>query len=162
MKLKWWHIAGGVATVLLGVTVFSLRSKIISILSDFVPSVEGFRSTPYWDESRYSWGYGTAAPGRTGTITREQAFADMLAYLMSDYDELRRRITRQLRATQWAAYLTFAYNVGLGNAYNIVAEINAGDDEVLEREWKRYVYSGGEVNPDLIARRAKEWNLWKT
>lgn len=162
MKIKWWHIAGGAAVVLLGVTAFSLRSKIISILSDFVPSVEGFRSTPYWDENRYSWGYGTAAPGRSGTITRERAFADMLAYLMSDYDELHRRITRQLRATQWAAYLTFAYNVGLGNAYNIVAEINAGDDGVLEREWKRYVYSSGEVNPDLITRRAKEWNLWKT
>ncbi len=160
MKLKWWHIA--IAAGLIGVTVLSLRSKIISILSAFVPSVEGFRSTPYWDVKRYSWGYGTAAPGRSGTITRDQAFADMLTYLMSDYDQLRQRITRQLRATQWAAFLTFAYNVGLGGAYNIVAEINAGDDEVLEREWKRYVHSGGVVNDELIERRGKEWALWNT
>lgn len=160
MRVKWWHIAGGAAVVLLGITVFSLRSKIIAILSDFVPSVEGFSSEPYWDVSRYSWGYGTAAPGRSGTITRDRAFADMLTYLMSDYDNLRQRITRQLRATQWAAFLTFAYNTGLGNAYNLVAEINAGDDAILEREWKRYVYAGNEVNDKLIARRQKEWELW--
>jgi GH24 family phage-related lysozyme (muramidase) len=162
VKLKWWHIAGGVAAVLLGVTVFSLRSKIISILSTFVPSVEGFRSSPYWDVKRWSWGYGTAAPGSSGAITRDQAFADMLSYLMGDYEELQKRITRQLRASQWAAFLSFAYNTGLGNAYNLVSEINAGNDSILEREWKRYVYSDGEINPDLVNRRLKEWELWKS
>lgn len=162
MQLKWWHIAGGAAALLMGITVFSLRVKIIHILSSFIPLVEGFRPTPYWDVNRYSWGYGTAAPGRSGTITRDQAFADMLAYLMSDYDELKKRITRQLRATQWAAFLSFAYNTGLGNAYNLVAEINAGNDTVLEREWKRYVYAGNEVNDKLIERRQREWALWQS
>lgn len=162
MRLKWWHIAGGLAAILLGITAFSLRARIISILSDFVPSVEGFRPTPYWDVSRYSWGYGTAAPGKYGTITRDQAFADMLTHLLSDYEQLKKRITRQLTAAQWAAYLSFSYNLGIGNAYNVVPEINAGDDDLLEREWKKYVYSSGEINPVLVDRRMKEWELWKS
>ena len=52
------------------------KTRLINKLAYFIPLVEGFRSTPYWDVKRYSWGYGTAAPGPTGTITREKAFAE--------------------------------------------------------------------------------------
>lgn len=162
MKLKGWHIIAGVAAVLLGATVFSLRSRIIAILSSFVPSVEGFRSTPYWDVSRWSWGYGTAAPGKNGTITRDQAFADMLTYLMADYERMQKKITRSLTANQWAALLSFTYNLGYDDGYDIAPFINAGNDTELEREWKRYVHSGGEINPVLVDRRIKEWNLWNS
>lgn len=162
MRLKGWHIIAGVAAILLGATVFSLRSRIIAILSSFVPSVEGFRSTPYWDVSRYSWGYGTAAPGKTGTITRDQAFADMLTYLMADYERMQKKITRSLTANQWAALLSFTYNLGYDDGYDIAPFINDGDDTRLEAEWKRYVHSGNAVNPDLVARRAKEWELWNS
>lgn len=162
MRLKSWHIIAGVAAVLLGATFFSLRSRIIAILSSFVPSVEGFRSTPYWDVSRWSWGYGTEAPGKTGTITRDQAFADMLTYLMADYERMQKKITRSLTANQWAALLSFTYNLGYDDGYDIAPFINAGNDSELEREWKRYVYSGGEINPVLVDRRIKEWNLWNS
>lgn len=160
LKKNMWFILLSIGGVLLALTVRNLRSRIVTILSSFVPTVEGFRSTPYWDEQRYSWGYGTAAPGSTGTITREQAFADMLSHLMADYEKLLPRITANLNAYQWAALLSFAYNVGVGSAYNLVPEINAGDSSGLERNWKQYVYSGGEYNPDLVDRRIKEWQLW--
>lgn len=151
------------AAGLLAITVFSLRSRIITILSGFIPGVEGFSATPYWDVSRWSWGYGTAAPGQnSGTITRERALADSITYLMRDYEDLGGRITRSLNANQWAAYLSFAYNLGPGNAYKLVDEINAGDDVALEREWKKFVYAGGEVHPALVDRRLKEWELWKS
>lgn len=155
-----WFILLSISGVLLALTVRNLRSRIITILSSFIPTVEGFRSHPYWDEKRYSWGYGTAAPGPSGTITREQAFADMLSHLLADYEKLLPRVTANLNAYQWAALLSFAYNVGVGNAYNLVPEINAGDIAGLERNWKQYVYSGGEYNPDLVDRRIKEWALW--
>lgn len=159
-KENVWFIVLSISAVLLSLTGRSLKSRIITILSDFIPSVEGFEPHPYWDEKRYSWGYGTAAPGPAGTITREQAFADMLSHLMVDYEKLLPRITANLNAYQWAALLSFAYNTGVGNAYNLVAEINDGDPVALERNWKLYVYSGGEYNPDLVDRRIKEWDLW--
>lgn len=136
------------------------KTRLTNVLSAFIPSVEGFRSHPYWDMSRYSWGYGTAAPGSTGTITRDQAFADMLTYLLSDYDKLKKRITRNLTVTQWAAYLSFSYNAGIGNAYNLVTNINSGDDTALAAQWRKYIYAGGEVNDTLIDRREKELTLW--
>lgn len=136
------------------------KIRLINKLATFIPSVEGFRSTPYWDVTRYSWGYGTAAPGSTGTITREQAFADMLTHLLADYVKLSARITRVLTVNQWAALLSFSYNLGDGNAYNLVPLINAGDDTALETKWAKYVYAGGVVNPDLVVRRGREWRLW--
>lgn len=155
-----WFVLLAASAALLALTVSNLKSRIITILSDFIPLVEGFRAHPYWDKKRYSWGYGTAAPGATGTITREQAFADMLSHLLSDYERLLPRITRSLNAFQWAALLSFSYNTGVGNAYNLVEEINAGDWVALERNMKQYVYSGGEFDPDLVERRIKEWELW--
>jgi len=135
---------------------------LINKLASFIPSVEGFRSTPYWDVTRYSWGYGTAAPGATGTITREQAFADMLTYLLADYVKLSARVTRTLTVSQWVALLSFSYNTGVGNAYNLVPLINLDDDNALIDKWAKYVYAGGVINDDLITRRRKEINLWNS
>lgn len=138
----------------------TFKTRLINGLASFIPSVEGFQSTPYWDVSRYSWGYGTAAPGSTGTITREQAFADMLTYLLNDYATLRNKITRSLTVHQWVALLSFSYNLGIGDALKLVPLINAGDDNALGDKWNQYVYAGGAVNDNLVIRRAKEWGLW--
>lgn len=136
------------------------KTRLINRLASFIPSVEGFRSTPYWDVKRYSWGYGTAAPGSTGTITREQAFADMLSHLLADYEKLKVRVTRTLNVDQWAAYLSFSYNEGIGRAYNLLANINSGNDAALAAQWRKYIYAGGVVNEDLVDRREKELALW--
>lgn len=136
------------------------RIRLINTLASFVPSVEGFRSHPYWDVSRYSWGYGTKAPGSSGTITRDQAFADMVSYLLSDYEILRKKITRSLTVKQWAAYLTFSYNLGTDDALDMVPYINAHNDSALQDQWMKYIHSGGQVNQDLIDRRRKELVLW--
>lgn len=151
-------ILGAAAVVLL--SIISFKSRLTAVLSKFIPSVEGFRSTPYWDAKRYSWGYGTAAPGPTGTITRSQAFTDMLQYLFNDFTKLKPRITRSLNVNQWAALLSFSYNTGVGSAYKLVSEINSHNDEALFAHMRQYKYSEGEVNPDLVARREKEIKLW--
>lgn len=136
------------------------KVRLINKLASFIPSVEGFRSTPYWDSKRYSWGYGTAAPGSTGTITREQAFADMLSHLLADYATLSNKITRQLTVSQWVGLLSFSYNLGIGNALNLVPVINSGDDQALATKWAKYIYADGVVNQNLVERRGKEWSLW--
>jgi lysozyme len=156
----WWYIAGGIA-LLIAVSA-SFEKRLLNVLSNFIPSVEGFRSNPYWDAGRYSWGYGTMAPGPAGTITRSQAFADMVAYLLNDYTLLKPRITRDLSVRQWAALLSFAYNTGVGAAYKLVAEINSYDDAALFVHMRQYKYSDGLVNSTLVERREKEISLWNT
>jgi len=136
------------------------KTRLINKLAAFIPSVEGFRSHPYWDEKRYSWGYGTAAPGSTGTISRDQAFADMVSYLLNDYDKLKGRVSRSLTVSQWAAFLSFSYNLGIGHAYDMVPYINANNDTALATQWRKYVYAGGVRNAELVERRDKELKLW--
>jgi GH24 family phage-related lysozyme (muramidase) len=141
-----------------------------SITNWLIPEFEGFSAVPYWDVSRWSWGYGTAAPGgpddtdpATGqpyTITREQAISDSNRILAADYAFLSPKLTRSLNANQWAAWLSFAYNLGLGNADNLIQNINSGDDAALQSQWLQYVHSGGQVNQDLVNRRNKEWQIW--
>lgn len=156
-------IVGGAALLLLVVApAVDLKDRIVSVLAKFIPSVEGFKSTPYWDENRYSWGYGTRAPGASGTITREQAFNEMVAYLLSDYRYLSPKISRSLTVNQWAALLSFSYNLGNDDAVDLVPLINAGNTAALGYEWGRYVHSGGVRNPVLVARRQKEWALWNS
>lgn len=140
----------------------SFKDRLLNKLASFIPSVEGFQGTPYWDVSRYSWGYGTAAPGATGTITRDQAFKDMTAYLLNDYAALSARITRTLTVPQWTALLSFSYNLGIGNAYNLLNNINSGDDTALAAQWRKYVYANGEIDQRLVNRRDKEINLWSS
>jgi lysozyme len=154
-------IAGGVIAILAFFTN-NFKDRLLNKLATFIPSVEGFESTPYWDVSRYSWGYGTAAPGPTGTITREQAFTDMVAYLLADYSTLKKRITRTLTVNQWAALLSFSYNLGIGNALNLLPNINAGNNGSLGTQWRKYIYADGKVNDNLVERREKEWALWNS
>lgn len=161
MRLKIEHIAIGAGLLIVGLFM-TFKTRLINKLATFIPSVEGFRSTPYWDVSRYSWGYGTAAPGATGTITREQAFADMLSYLLADYATLSNKITRTLTVNQWAALLSFSYNLGIGDALKLVPVINSGDDKALGDKWSKYVYAGGSINQDLVNRRNKELILWNS
>jgi GH24 family phage-related lysozyme (muramidase) len=161
LKLQTIHIAalGVLALVLLG---SNFKKRLLDKLAEFIPSVEGFEAHPYWDVSRYSWGYGTAAPGKTGTITREQAFEDMVAYLLADYNTLSKRITRRLTVNQWAAYLSFSYNLGIGNALNLVSLINQGNNTALGTKWNQYIHAAGQVNQTLVARRQREWALFNT
>ena len=61
MKLRKqdWYLIGG---LVFGVVLFMQR-KWLTIALQAVQLFEQFRARPYWDVSRYSWGYGTQAPG---------------------------------------------------------------------------------------------------
>lgn len=168
MNQKQILIAAG-AVVLLLIAPGIIRAATVTTFADaiaaagdLIPRFEGFRSTPYWDASRWSWGYGTAAPGPTGTITPEQGMADLQQHAANDYDSLNPRIKRPLSINQWAALLSFSYQEGTGNpgAGALITEINSGNDATLEGHWKQYVYANGVVDPNIVARRNAEWQLW--
>lgn len=138
------------------------------ILSTFLPNWEGFKSTPYWDYKQWSWGYGTKVPGSVanpsvkpaGTITRSKALQDALQHINNDYLYLKPMIKVPLNNKQWAAILSFSYNLGPGNADNLIPNINSGDYAALETQWKEYINAGGEPSDELIDRRNAEWQLF--
>ena len=161
-KTAIWLIVAAV------VIMASVAASYKSILSKFLPTWEGFSATPYWDYQQWSWGYGTRVPGSVsdpaqnpgGTITRAQAMLMALAHVEKDYRDLNSLITVPLSANQWAALLSFSYNLGVGNADNLVANINSRNYAALETQWKLYVNAGGVPLQQLIERRAAEWALW--
>jgi GH24 family phage-related lysozyme (muramidase) len=160
MKWYYWIIIFVVIAIIL------VGNTYRSILSDFIPTVEGFRSNPYWDKKQWTWGYGTKVTGSIDnpnvkpnkTITRNEAFKEMMKDLDYRHNYLKPKL-RALSNKEWAAILSFAYNEGVGAADKLVNEINNKSDS-LQSHWKEYIYAGGLVSNDLIARRNKEWNLF--
>lgn len=163
MKNKKVLLIGVVALfVLLLLPGSALSNNMLMDAIDLIISFEGFRSRPYWDVSRYSWGYGTPAPGEPGTISESQARIDLMRHVQQDYDYLRQLIYVPLSKQQWAALLSFSYNLGPGNAANLVDNINAQDNAALGVQWNKYVNAGGVVNSTLVDRRSKEWAVWNS
>lgn len=163
MKNKWFYIIGGVLLM-----AALIPTGYLDILKTFFTQWEGFRSRPYWDVNRWSWGYGTKVPGSisdksiipAGSITRIQAWQDSTNFVQSDYRYLSSLVKVPLNPNQWAALLSFSYNTGRGNAANLISYINAGNKANLAYQWSRYVYAGGIRNANLVARRAAEWALF--
>jgi len=151
-----------------GAIILSAMSGYRVILKYFLPYWEGYQSKPYWDFKQWSWGYGTRVPNSVndptkipaGTISRAEAFAAMMQHIDRDYTDLKKLVRVPLTSAQWAAYLSFAYNLGVGNADNLVNNINSKNMSALEHQWNSYVNAGGVVNDHLKARRAAEWELF--
>jgi lysozyme len=162
---KYLLIGGG---VLLALTLGAV--SYVTYLRPFLAAWESFSPVPYWDVKRWSWGYGTAVPGSipdpsirpSGSITRSAAFAAMQTHFENDKRYLMPLIRIPLNSRQWAALLSFSYNLGPGNADNLIPNINAGNRQALGDQWNEYIYSGGVVNSDLIERRAAEWSLFNS
>lgn len=159
-----------IPALIIGFVLISIPmlSKISDILKKYFPSWEGFSSTPYWDFKQWSWGYGTKVPGSvadrtkvpTGTITREKAMSDAMKHIQADYNYLKPLVKVNLNTNQWAAFLSFSYNLGSANADNLIPNINAQNWSALEIQWKKYIYAGGEINSHLVNRRNDEWRLF--
>jgi hypothetical protein len=102
-----------IALVVIAAIVLYLKRKSImtyyDILSTFLPGEESFSSKPYLDYKQYSWGYGTKVPskymGANGkplagiTITRSQAFADMMVHINADKDYLSKLVKIDLTSS---------------------------------------------------------------
>jgi len=164
MKFNRWILLLGVGIIAL------MAANYKTILAAFFPKWEGFSATPYWDFKQWSWGYGTRVPGSiddpnvrpSGTISRAQAMIDAIRHAESDRAYLSSLLTRDLNSNQWAALLSFSYNLGRGNADNLIPNLNAGKFAALGEQWNLYVNAGGVPQDYLIDRRAAEWQLFNS
>lgn len=126
---------------------------------------EGCRLTAYKDAvGVWTIGYGSTGPHvRPGmTITQEEASN----LLIADLDRFERAVERMVKVTlsdgQFAALVSFAFNVGEGAlaASTLLKKLNAGDYDAVPKELMKWVNAGGKKLPGLVNRRAAEAGLW--
>lgn len=109
------------------------KSAAFSLLKNFLqqPEIEGFYPRPYWDYKQWTWGFGTRVPNSVnnknvvpkGTITISEAWPEAVNELEKKAAILLPQLKVGLNPYQLAAWLSFAYNLGEGNADNLLPEI---------------------------------------
>jgi lysozyme len=134
-----------------------------------IKEFEGCCLTAYPDPGTgaqpWTIGYGHTNGVRPGeTITQEQAEQ----YLQNDLVEFQvgvnNLVARDLTPNQFAALVSFAYNLGLGalEGSTLLAYVNAGDFTAAQGEFEKWVFAGGKILPGLVRRRAAEAALFGT
>lgn len=124
---------------------------------------EGYSHKPYLDIV----GVRTVCYGQTGGIenrkyTRaecEQMLATELGRYLSELDAC---IDKPLRRHEWAALLSWAYNVGTPAACKstLVRRVNAGaEPKEFCPELRKWVYAGGKRVSGLVNRREAEFRM---
>jgi GH24 family phage-related lysozyme (muramidase) len=125
---------------------------------ELIKGFEGFHERPYWDFQQWSWGYGTRAPGSKGTITREQAHRELIAYL--DRHCLPHIAPLGLADHQQAALASLCDNIGpaqfqRSQSFQLARAGNhqAAAEGFMGWTWTR---AGGKQLPGLVTRRRWE------
>ena len=132
------------------------RAKDLAV--KLIKELEGFTPTPQWDVNGWAIGYGTHSENPPKRITRQEA--ELL--LRQQVNLIARRLAQAIRVPladhQWAALISWAYNVGIGAALRskLIAALNRGDTAEAARQFERWVYVKGKLLPGLEARRRRE------
>ena len=133
--------------------------KIIDVIKDF----EGFRSTPYWDNSQWSVGYGTRCSGPDVTVTRAQAEQMLRDMLKNDFEpavnNFCKKNGKQPTQQQFDAMLDLTYNNGpkwtTGTAVPDVV-LNPSTELDIVKGFGAWSRSGGSVSYVHVNRRIRE------
>ena len=90
----------------------SASQEIIDVIKDF----EGFRSTPYWDNTQWTVGYGTRCSGPDVRVTRAEAEKMLREMLDDDFEPIVnsfcKKNGKQPTQQQFDAMLDLTYNAG--------------------------------------------------
>ena len=123
---------------------------------DLIKNFEGFHPNPYWDFQQWSWGYGTRAPGQNGTITREQAHQELVAYL--DRNCLPHIAPLGLADHKQAALASLCYNLGPEQftRSHTFQQARAGNHQAAATGFMNWTRANGEQLPGLVNRRRRE------
>lgn len=135
----------------------------------FVKVHEGCKLTAYLD----SVGVPTVGYGRTGpdvhlglSITQDQADDYLRQNLATAAYKLEAAVgeacVTELTSNQYAAMLSFTFNVGFDPKWQICKCLKAGNFDVVPSEMMRFVNAGGKKLAGLVNRRADEVKLWST
>lgn len=133
-----------------------------------VQEFEGCKLEAYPDPGTggepWTVGFGSTGPDiGPGTVwTQEEADARFLDDLTKFGDGVDRLVRVPLTDNQFAALVSFAYNVGLGAlaGSTLLRKLNAGDYQGAADQLPRWNKGGGRVLPGLVRRRARERELF--
>lgn len=138
----------------------TVGAAVAGMLLVHVPQFEGMILKGYKDPI----GIVTACAGHTKTAvlgrayTREQCEQMLAQDLIEHAEGVQRCVKIPLNTNESAAYISFAYNVGIGAfcSSTLVRKINTGDRAGACAELSRWTYAGGKQLPGLVKRRATE------
>ncbi len=124
--------------------------------ADAIKGFEGYAPQAQWDYKQNSNGYGTKAqyPGEViDRATAEQRFQTEIANAQNHVESVAPNAPPGVKA----ALTSLTYNAGPGWASSGLGDaVRAGDWTGAAERFQQYNKAGGEVNPGLVARRAKE------
>lgn len=124
---------------------------------------EGYRSQAYQDVvGVWTIGYGETKNVHKGdTITKERAQAQLLQNVGSYGQSITKCIKVPLYQHEYDAYVSFAYNVGVGAfcRSGVAKKLNAGDYEGACKDLLKWDYAGGRKYAGLTRRRQEESKL---
>lgn len=128
---------------------------------------EGVELTAYKDVAGvWTIGYGSTGPHVKPGLTISAEDAERL--LIKDLDRFERAVDKlvkvQLNDNQFAALVSFAFNVGEGKkgfaTSTLLKKLNAGNYDAVPGELAKWVNAGGKKVKGLVNRRAAEAGLW--
>lgn len=141
---------------------------------DFIKSVEGFSSKPYFDYAQYTVGYGTRCPDEkydeymANGISRNEAEALLREEIGEIESDLNQKFLDKygisVTQNQFDALVSFSYNIGTGWVTYDSSLRNAilrnADTGELVYAFGLYCTAGGKYLPGLITRRLCEANMY--
>ncbi|WP_245622611.1 lysozyme [Pseudoxanthomonas dokdonensis] len=143
----------------IGLSAAAVLAAAVAIIAPW----EGTRYTPYQDVV----GVWTVCEGITGdavvqgkTYTRAECDSLLAREVTNTYTGLQICIGQPLALNQWAALISWAYNVGVHAACNstLVRQLNAGyPPSQWCRQLLRWSYAGGRQVKGLVRRRQAEY-----
>ena len=150
----------------LGTTSRHINERGLALIKAF----EGLHLQAYKDAVgiwTIGWGHtgivhqdGSVHEGRT--ITEEQA-EELLKYDLRNFERaVARLVTVPLDDDQFAALVSFAFNLGEGNLQKstLLKKLNAGDYASAAEEFGKWNQAGGQVLAGLVRRRESEQRLF--
>ena len=125
---------------------------------------EGLRLTTYLDVgglSSVGYGHRTSLPVGT-SITLDQANEWLRKDLISVEGAIEGRVNVKLTDNQFAALVSFAYNVGIGSFWTsiLLAKLNQSEYDAVTSEFFKWIHVHGVISSGLLARRYAEAQLW--
>jgi len=141
-----------------------IPSQAVAIIKEF----EGLKLVGYLCPA----GVPTAGWGHTGPdvrvkvrYTRDKAEAWLLADIQHAANRLagvvKADVLADLSDCQYAALLSFVFNLGAGSKWTIWKRVNARRFDQVPSELMRFVNAGGKRLPGLVRRRGAEAALWE-
>ena len=145
----------------------SVTPNAIQIAIPLIAGFESCRLTAYLDIGGIpTVGFGCTGPDITiNTVwTQAQAWTQLVARVQDLAKRVGSLVTVELTDHQFAAILSLAYNIGIGNfaSSTMLKDINAGNLADVPHQFWRWNLVAGKVSQGLVNRRNAEVVIWNT